>query len=241
MADLQISEFPGSLPADTDILHTKKASGEDNKTTVAAIKQHVLDAIPEDVQYHELPTKAINGADIIKFENANQETYHKSTFLALKNYIGNLLFPVGSLYHNYSNDTNPAILLGFGSWVKIEGMFVSAAGSATDAGGTNRTFTAGAISGRHTVQLQTSEMPSHEHKMFGESAFGGSAISASGEDQTVAVENSQFSNTESYRMVKHGGLYKAQATRGSTSRTGSNAHHENTPLNVAAHIWRRVA
>lgn len=232
MADKQISEFPGSLPEDTDLLHTKKSNGEDNRTTVLSMKQHILAAIPAAVQYHELTTKSINGADIIKFENANQETYHKSTFLALKNYIGNLTWPVGSVYQNRLVDTNPATLLGFGSWVKIEGMFLSAAGTATDAGGVNRTFTAGTTNGRHTVQLQQTELPAHKHLMFSGISVGGPVAG----DVTVSDHRIGWGD-ENYRIERGQGT----ATAGGTSNTGSNAHHENTPLNVPVHTWYRVA
>lgn len=38
--------------------------------------------------------------------------------------VGPLIYPVGSLYCNYTSSTNPGTLLGFGTWVAVAGQFI---------------------------------------------------------------------------------------------------------------------
>lgn len=77
----------------------------------------------------------------------------------------NLVYPVGSVYTNYSDSTNPGTLLGFGIWVAIADCMLIGKGS---------TFgTSGATGGATTVNLQ------HNHSGNTGSVVQGSAHSAS--------------------------------------------------------------
>jgi len=51
----------------------------------------------------------------------SSEIYTKTEIGALLLGVKNALFPVGSIYHNGSVSTNPATLLGFGTWTAIAG------------------------------------------------------------------------------------------------------------------------
>lgn len=64
------------------------------------------------------------------------------------------VYPVGSVYANYSNSTNPATLLGFGTWAAIGGRFLLGADSA---------YTAGSTGGEAEHTLTVDEIPSHRH------------------------------------------------------------------------------
>ena len=64
------------------------------------------------------------------------------------------VFPVGSFYTSYNINTNPAQLLGFGTWTEVQGRFLLSASSAYPAGSTG-----GAASHAITV----AELPSHSH------------------------------------------------------------------------------
>ena len=72
--------------------------------------------------------------------------------------INNLVYPVGSIYINATVATNPATLLGVGTWVAYgEGRVpVGKAGSGTF-------DTLGATGGAETHTLTLSEIPSHNH------------------------------------------------------------------------------
>lgn len=51
----------------------------------------------------------------------------------------NIMMPIGTVYENYSNGTNPATLLGFGTWTALKGYSV-AVGACTDQAGLSVTF-----------------------------------------------------------------------------------------------------
>jgi len=73
-------------------------------------------------------------------------------------------YPVGSIYMNASNNTNPSTLLGFGTWVAL------AAGKmlvGIDSGDTDFD-TAGETGGAKDVTLTEGQLPAHSHY----SAFG---------------------------------------------------------------------
>jgi hypothetical protein len=73
-------------------------------------------------------------------------------------------YPVGSIYMNASNATNPSTLLGFGTWVAL------AAGKmlvGIDSGDTDFD-TAGETGGAKEVTLTEGQLPAHQHR----SAFG---------------------------------------------------------------------
>jgi len=71
--------------------------------------------------------------------------------IALKTTLS-AVYPVGSLYINKSVSTNPATLLGFGTWTAVEDKFLVARGS---------TYTS--TGGAATVTLTTNELPAHQH------------------------------------------------------------------------------
>lgn len=71
------------------------------------------------------------------------------------------VFPVGSFYTSYNINTNPAQLLGFGTWTTVQGRFLRSASSACPAGSTG-----GAASHAITV----AELPSHSHTASADSA-----------------------------------------------------------------------
>ena len=73
----------------------------------------------------------------------------------------NAVYPVGSIYINASNGTNPATLLGFGTWERFGEGRVLVSQDSTDAD-----FDAiGETGGEKTHQLTVDEMPSHSHDL----------------------------------------------------------------------------
>lgn len=68
--------------------------------------------------------------------------------------LGNLFYPVGSLYVNITDSTNPATLLGFGTWTAIAGRFIVG----FDAGQTEFD-SAGETGGEKTHTLTEAELP----------------------------------------------------------------------------------
>lgn len=73
--------------------------------------------------------------------------------------VGPLLYPVGSIYTNATDATNPGTLLGFGTWSRFgQGrVLVSIDTGDTDFGGVGQT------GGDKTVTLTEAQMPNHSH------------------------------------------------------------------------------
>ena len=75
------------------------------------------------------------------------------------------VYPVGSIYMNASNNTNPATLLGFGTWTALApGRVLMGAGTDSVITGAP-TYTAGDTVGEYDHTLTTTEMPSHGHSV----------------------------------------------------------------------------
>jgi hypothetical protein len=126
--------------------------------------------------------------------------------------IGNLLFPVGSIYTNLTNATNPATLLGFGTWTAFsQGRVpVGKAASGTFA-------TAGATGGEETHTLTITEMPSHSHTFSNTWNVSGSVEVGSG----------------TFRWYND--------TSESTNNTGGDGPHNNLQPYVVVYMWQRTA
>jgi hypothetical protein len=110
---------------------------------------------------------AINGCDakttpvaadlVLMSDSADS---YKSKKLTLANLL-NVVYPIGSVYTNYSVSTNPGTLLGIGTWVAIAGRVV------VGLDGTQTEFdTAGETGGAKTHTLTTDEIPAHTHTYY---------------------------------------------------------------------------
>lgn len=80
------------------------------------------------------------------------------------------VFPVGSIYTSYNINTDPAQLLGFGTWTAVQGRFLLSASSA---------YPAASTGGAATHAITVSELPSHSHT--------GSMASAGGHTHTATT------------------------------------------------------
>ncbi len=121
--------------------------------------------------------------------------------------------PVGSLYWNADNDTNPTILLGYGVWEQIKDVFVLAVGDE---------FQANTTGGEKAHTLTTAEIPSHNHVQYVTTAAGGTLeTNADFTDYTTqGRRTSQLINT---------------------GDTGGGTAHNNMPPYMTAYCWKRTA
>lgn len=77
--------------------------------------------------------------------------------------VQQLTYPVGSLYFNASSATNPATLMGFGTWSQYaQGRVLVGEGSGSD-GVTGKTFSIGSTGGSYNRTLSVNNMPAHTH------------------------------------------------------------------------------
>lgn len=94
-----------------------------------------------------------------------------------------LEWPVGRLWINEDSNTNPASILGFGTWVQLTDTFVVAHGS---------TYTA--TGGAATVTLTNNELPAHPHTFplsgdVSPTGSGGNIVQSSGSSGTKTTSS----------------------------------------------------
>lgn len=130
------------------------------------------------------------------------------------------LYPVGSIYVNATDSTNPGTLLGFGTWVAF------AAGRVPVGVGTSdQAFAAGATGGESNHTLTVTEMPSHRHGIF-----AGYGDTGSGD---ILRYQQWAGNGRGYQD----GLSAGQVM----SNTGGDGAHNNLQPYVVVYMWRRTA
>lgn len=130
------------------------------------------------------------------------------------------VFPVGSIYTSYNISTNPATLLGFGTWSAIQGRMLIGASSAYPA-----TSTGGAAT--HTLTI--SELPSHTHTASSASAgshsHGASTSSAGAHTHSVSGTAASAGSHTHTITVASGGAHTHTASTGSA---GAHTHTRGT-------------
>ena len=125
-------------------------------------------------------------------------------------------YPVGSIYMNATNSTNPATLLGFGTWSSFGAgrVLIGIDSSDTDFD------TAEETGGSKTHTLSVAELPAHSHTISGN-------ISRSG----FSFEHHQFNS----RMPGEN-----FDTNPNVSNTGSGSAHNNVQPYIVVYMWKRT-
>ena len=123
------------------------------------------------------------------------------------------VYPVGSIYINAAVTTNPATLLGFGTWAAFGTGRVIVGYDASDSDFDALQETGGV----KTHTLTTSEIPSHTHNIVTYTETGSPDGNVGG-DSSASVEGSQ-----------------------NTAATGGGAAHTNVQPYIVAYMWRRTA
>jgi hypothetical protein len=134
-------------------------------------------------------------------------------------------YPIGSVYINASNSTNPASLLGFGTWVAFGAGKVMVG---LDAGDTSFD-TLGETGGEKSHTLTVSEIPSHQHNVtqnFTTYATTGSTIPRIGGTIDISSVGAAYSNVD--RTV-------------TSSATGGGGAHNNLQPYIVVYFWKRTA
>ena len=161
----------------------------------------------------------------------------------LKTTILSSMYPIGSLYVNATDGTNPKELLGFGEWEQIQGLNLIGAGTYKDSSGVSKTFNAGDIGGTWN---HTHSIPAHNHALsdngYAKTFFGASYFYAKDFKTTnwtgnarksVSGSNSTSSTTNAYGTGLGGTTDdKAAFTSGAT--------YHLTP-SLVVYMWKRIA
>lgn len=126
-------------------------------------------------------------------------------------------YPVGSVYINAGVSTNPATLLGFGTWTAYgAGRVIVGLDS-----GQTEFDTLGETGGAKTHTLITTELPSHTHQV---GTFLADAVGA---------------NTVSQAFIKTGTPINSNAQQ--SGSTGSGNAHNNLQPYIVAYMWQRIS
>jgi len=141
------------------------------------------------------------------------------------------LYPVGSIYTNAAVSTNPATLLGFGTWSAFGAGRVMVG---LDAG--NAAFDTAQETGGSADAI----VVSHSHTAT-------SSVSDPGHNHTIGFQNNTIDqNAGSSALARQGTSNTSTASTGisvstSISTTGSSGTNANLPPYIVVYMWRRTA
>lgn len=143
------------------------------------------------------------------------------------------LYPVGSVYINATNSTNPGTLLGFGTWSafgagRVPVGFDSGNALFDTAEETGGSADIATVSHTHSFSATTSTAGAHTHSMtaygYGDSSnWGSGGGSVSGTVTTTSAGDHQ---------------HTVSGTTGSTGSSGTNANYQ--PY-ITVYMWKRVS
>lgn len=123
------------------------------------------------------------------------------------------MYPVGSQYVNFTDNTNPATLLGFGTWTAVVGRFVVG----YDASQTE--FNAAEKTGGHK------KLQAHSHSTAPVGSDGNAVAGGSGGSPASLVQSGS-----AFRVYTN--------TQGGTTGEGDG---ENLPPYTTAYVWKRIS
>jgi hypothetical protein len=160
------------------------------------------------------------------------------------------LFPVGSIYTNATNSTNPGTLLGFGTWTAFAAGRVAVGFNASNAlfdtaeetGGSADAIT---VSHTHTATVTDS---GHRHELAANVSTGSVYPSTTVTSSNQIVANAWASNSESYILAGTStdatiGRSSSETTgiSVSNSTTGSSGTNANYQPYITVYMWKRTA
>jgi hypothetical protein len=184
----------------------------------------------------EVDLLSLTATDEVTIGMGNRVVNLQTTFNKIKlggTYLYDVIYPIGSLYENYSVATNPFTLFGFGTWTSLgAGRVVIGVGTTTDTAGESKTFAAAATGGEFNHVLTEAEGPVHKHvgntylptDITGTPAlfYGYVQDSASQSDAYSVIVNSTTAHLD-------------------TENAGSGTKHNNIQPYVTVYRWVRTA
>jgi hypothetical protein len=165
-----------------------------------------------------------------------QSSSDSSTKLATTAFVQAVLqtlYPVGTVYTNATSSTNPATLLGFGTWAAFGAGKVMVGLDSGDAtfstvGNTGGSKDAIVVSHTHSATSTVTD-PGHVHPIGFGDRTGGPNLGSGSNDRYGTQSTAVRSNTTGISV----------STTNST--TGSSATNANLPPYVVVYLWKRTA
>lgn len=159
------------------------------------------------------------------------------------------LYPVGSIYTNATSSTNPATLLGFGTWAAFGAGRVMVGFNASDPLFDTAEETGGskdAVTVSHTHTASTSTAGSHTHGAWSNSTGQAETARAFGSSTALSVAAESDTST-GYRTTLQGANTNAFSTEGDHTHTitvdssGSSGTNANLQPYITVYMWKRTA
>lgn len=149
-------------------------------------------------------------------------------------------YPVGSIYMNASNSTNPATLLGFGTWSQLApGRVLMGAGNAS--------YVAGGQYGEYTHKLTVSEMPKHGHNNRIWSMEGTQGVAKEVNSAGTGLQNktnggaSFLNGSTTWAASPQAAQSGTGDPNGYTDFRGGDTAHNNIQPSLVVYMWVRTA
>ena len=146
------------------------------------------------------------------------------------------LYPVGSIYINATNSTNPGTLLGFGTWVAFGAGRVPVGFNASDPLFDTAEETGGSkdsVVVAHTHTGSTNTTGAHEHGPRSGSAF----VTSAGPEVAAGGGDWSFNRTTTTTTTSAG----AHSHTFTTDSTGSSGTNANLQPYITVYMWKRTA
>jgi len=138
-------------------------------------------------------------------------------------------YPVGSIYINAAVATNPATLLGFGTWSAFGAGRVMVGLDAGNAAFDTAQETGGSADAIVVTHSHSISDPGHSHTL------DGLPISNTGNNQ------SSFNFSSTIQSGRYNPGMSTASTGISVNSTGSSATNANLPPYIVVYMWRRTA
>ena len=236
-----MAQFPSTLPTFTDLdpdatLAVNNHAARHNKVheEVAAIASTVGITGSTNPASHDKRITDVQGQVVDVQEQVNQLDADVPTTVEMNIAISSAItaatttilgaaFPVGSTYFSTTDNRNPNTILGFGTWVALEGVSL---GGISGTSGSAFNVSAGTVIGEETHTLTVGEMPSHNHKPLANTG------------QFVLNMYPAKSNWANNASSSNGNInLNGDPT---TSNTGGDGAHNNIQPTVVGYLWERT-
>jgi hypothetical protein len=141
------------------------------------------------------------------------------------------LYPVGSYYINETNSTNPATLLGFGTWTAVQDRMIIGHGS---------TYTAGATGGSATKTIAQANLPDVDFDVTDPGHGHNTSYTTDGENDPVGGNHNICTDYRSPSGTGDKITVVSNTTGISVNSGGSGTAMDVLNPYIGAYIWKRT-
>lgn len=151
-------------------------------------------------------------------------------------------YPVGSIYMNAANSTNPSTLLGFGTWVRFGEGKVLVSQDSGDASFNTPEETGGskdAVVVSHSHSLSASTNTTGDHSHIHQAAYHTSILY--GNNGTYANYGGGTADDPAYKLNTSTSGNHSHTVSGTANTTGSSGTNANLQPYIVVYMWKRTA